>query len=51
MKRIRKISKSLFIKELEQPVPAPGVTTLAMGEETCCGGGGITTLALGEEAK
>ncbi len=50
MKRIRKISKSLFIEELEQPVPASGVTTLAMGEETSCGGG-ITTLALGEEAK
>lgn len=51
MKHIKKIAKSLFIEELEYPVPASGVTTLAMGEESCCGGGGITTLALGEEAK
>jgi len=51
MKRTQKVANSLFIEELEHPVPVPGVTTLAMGEETCCGGGGITTLALGEEAK
>lgn len=51
MKRMKEIPKSLFIEELEQPVTAYGVTTLAVGEESCCGGGGITTLALGEEAK
>lgn len=51
MKRTEKESKTLFIEELEQPVNALGVTTLAIGEESCCGGGGITTLALGEEAK
>lgn len=52
MKRIKKVTKTLYIEELERPQIAVGVTTLAMGEES--GGGGffrITTLAIGEEAK
>ncbi len=51
MKRVRKVTKKLFIEELEKPKHAFGITTLAIGEEACCGDGHITTLALGEEAK
>lgn len=51
MKRAKTATKHLFIEELERPEYAFGITTLAIGEEACCGGGHITTLALGEEAK
>ena len=34
MKRTKNISKQLFIRELEQSLPLPGVvTTFAVGEE------------------
>ncbi|NLV45053.1 MAG: hypothetical protein GXY07_11200 [Candidatus Hydrogenedentes bacterium] len=51
MKRAKTATKQLFIEELERPEYAFGITTLAIGEEACCGDGHITTLALGEEAK
>ncbi|MBN2307545.1 MAG: hypothetical protein JXR94_01155 [Candidatus Hydrogenedentes bacterium] len=49
MKRTKTVSRELFIKELERPMPAKILaTTLAIGEES--GGGWVTTLAIGEEA-
>ena len=51
MKRITKITKKLFIEELERPAYANIITTLAIGEEAGWGGGKVTTLAIGEEAK
>lgn len=51
MKRIKKVTKTLYIEELERPQVAIGVTTLAIGEESGGGGCRITTLAIGEEAK
>ena len=52
VKRMKPLTKKLFIEELEKPRPADSglVTTLAIGEESDKGDGKIaTTLALGEE--
>jgi hypothetical protein len=53
MKRTKKITRTLYIKELEKPALAASgmeATTLAIGEEACGGFPWITTLAIGEEA-
>jgi len=52
MDKMKPVSKRLYIRELEEHLPALacGATTLAIGEECIKGDGPITTLAVGEEA-
>ena len=52
MKRTKSLTKPLFIRDLEAPLPADTgiVTTLAIGEESDKGEKLVaTTLAIGEE--